>query len=214
MAGTSLKDQGFTTEIVPAFFAVKEAVFPFAKFPGVDPILSPEMKSTGEVMGVGKTFGEAFYKAVIGSNERLPGLPTKGETKTVFISVRDSDKEQVTPIARQLLDFGFNIVATTGTQKVLAENGLECKQINKVTEGRPHIVDALKNGKIDLIINTTEGKQAQEDSFSIRRSALQGKVFYVTTLGAADAVCKSYAIDLPFDVYKLQDLHEQAKTIA
>jgi len=176
--------------------------------------LSPEMKSTGEVMGVGKTFGEAFYKAVIGSNERLPGLPTKGETKTVFISVRDSDKEQVTPIARQLLDFGFNIVATTGTQKVLAENGLECKQINKVTEGRPHIVDALKNGKIDLIINTTEGKQAQEDSFSIRRSALQGKVFYVTTLGAADAVCKSYAIDLPFDVYKLQDLHEQAKTIA
>ena len=214
MAGTSLKDQGFTTEIVPAFYAVKEAVFPFAKFPGVDPILSPEMKSTGEVMGVGKTFGEAFYKAVIGSNERLPGLPTEGETKTVFISVRDSDKEQVTPIARQLLDFGFNIVATTGTQKVLAENGIECKQINKVTEGRPHIVDALKNGKIDLIINTTEGKQAQEDSFSIRRSALQGKVFYVTTLGAADAVCKSYAIDLPFDVYKLQDLHEQAKTIA
>ena len=213
MAGTSLKDQGFTTEIVPSFYAVKEAVFPFAKFPGVDPILGPEMKSTGEVMGVGKTFGEAFYKAIIGSNERLPGLPTEGETKTVFISVRDSDKAQIAPIARQLADFGFNIVSTAGTQKVLSDAGIECKQINKVTEGRPHIVDALKNGKIDLIINTTEGKQAQEDSFSIRRSALQGKVFYVTTLGAADAVCKSYAIDLPFEVYKLQDLHEQAKTI-
>ena len=213
MAGTSLKDQGFTTEIVPSFYAVKEAVFPFAKFPGVDPILSPEMKSTGEVMGVGKTFGEAFYKAIIGSNERLPGLPVEGETKTAFISVRDSDKAQIAPIARQLADFGFNIVSTTGTQKVLSEAGIASTQINKVTEGRPHIVDALKNGKIDLIINTTEGKQAQEDSFSIRRSALQNKVFYVTTLGAADAVCKSYAIDLPFDVYKLQDLHEQAKVV-
>lgn len=172
------------------------------------------MKSTGEVMGVGKTFGEAFYKAVIGSNERLPGLPTSGETKTVFISVRDSDKEQIVPVARQLQEYGFEIVATTGTQAVLSDNGIECKQINKVTEGRPHIVDAVKNGKIDLIINTTEGKQAQEDSFSIRRNALLGKVFYVTTLGAAEAVCKSYAIDLPFDVYKLQDLHAKAKPVA
>ena len=143
----------------------------------------------------------------------MPGLPIEGESKTVFISVRDSDKQQVVPIARQLIDFGFNIVTTTGTQKILVANGIECKQINKVTQGRPHIVDALKNGNIDIIINTTEGKQAQEDSFSIRRSALQGKVFYVTTLGAADAVCKSYAIDLPFEVYKLQDLHQQAKPI-
>jgi carbamoyl-phosphate synthase large subunit len=214
MAGTSLKDQGFTHEIKPDFYAVKESVFPFAKFPGVDPILSPEMKSTGEVMGVGKTFGEAFYKAVIGSNERLPGLPTEGETKTVFISVRDSDKKQIVAVARQLQSYGFEIVATTGTQAVLADNGIDCKQINKVTEGRPHIVDAVKNGKIDLIINTTEGKQAQEDSFSIRRNALLGKVFYVTTLGAAEAVCKSYAIDLPFDVYKLQDLHAKAKPVA
>lgn len=213
MAGKSLADQGFTHEIKPSFFAVKEAVFPFAKFPGVDPILSPEMKSTGEVMGVGKTFGEAYYKAIIGSGERLPGLPQAGEIKTVFISVRDSDKANVVPIAKQLADYGFKIVATTGTQEVLAEHGVECKQINKVTEGRPHIVDALKNGEIDMIVNTTEGKQAQEDSFSIRRSALQGKVFYVTTLGAADAVCKSYAINLPFEVYKLQDLHEQAKAL-
>ena len=162
-------------------------------------------------MGVGKTFGEAFYKAVIGSNERLPGLPVEGETKTVFISVRDSDKEQVTPIARQLLDFGFNIVATTGTQKVLAENGIECKQINKVTEGRPHIVDAIKNGEIAIVVNTTEGKQAHEDSFSIRRSALQHKVFNVTTLNAAAAVTQAYKVQLPFDVYKLQSLHTQTQ---
>lgn len=213
MAGTSLADQGFTQEIKPAFYAVKEAVFPFAKFPGVDPILSPEMKSTGEVMGVGKTFGEAYYKAIIGSGERLPGLPEEGEVKTIFLSVRDSDKNNIVPVAQQLSEFGFKIVATSGTQKVLSEAGVDCKRINKVTEGRPHIVDALKNGQIDMIINTTEGKQAQEDSFSIRRSALQGKVFYVTTLGAAEAVCMSYKIDLPFDVYKLQELHEQAKLI-
>lgn len=213
MAGKSLAEQGFTHEIRPSFYAVKEAVFPFAKFPGVDPILSPEMKSTGEVMGVGKTFGEAYYKAIIGSGERLPGLPEADETKTVFISVRDSDKKGIVAVAKQLIDFGFQIVATSGTQQVLEEHGINCQRINKVTEGRPHIVDALKNGQIDMIINTTEGKQAQEDSFSIRRSALQGKVFYLTTLGAAEAVCMSYRIQLPFDVYKLQDLHQQAKAL-
>ncbi|WP_227429869.1 carbamoyl-phosphate synthase large subunit [Psychrobacter sp. I-STPA6b] len=211
MAGKSLAEQNFTQEVKPTFYAVKEAVFPFAKFPGVDPILSPEMKSTGEVMGVGKTFGEAYYKAIIGSGERLPGLPVEGETKKVFISVRDSDKTNIVPIAKQLADYGFKLVATTGTQKVISDAGIDCTRINKVTEGRPHIVDALKNGEIALIINTTEGKQAQEDSFSIRRNALQSKVFYVTTLGAADAVCKSYAIKLPFAVYKLQDLHAQAQ---
>ncbi|MDO5769184.1 MAG: carbamoyl-phosphate synthase large subunit, partial [Psychrobacter sp.] len=213
MAGTSLAAQGFTQEIKPSFYAVKEAVFPFAKFPGVDPILSPEMKSTGEVMGIGRTFGEAYYKAIIGSGDRLPGLPKLGEIKTVFISMRDSDKPGIVPVAKQLIEYGFKIVATSGTQEVLAQAGIECSRINKVTEGRPHIVDAVKNGQIDLIINTTEGKQAQEDSFSIRRSALQGKVFYVTTLGAAEAVCMSYQVTLPFDVYKLQDLHEQAKAL-
>lgn len=213
MAGKTLAEQGFTQEIKPSFYAVKEAVFPFAKFPGVDPILSPEMKSTGEVMGVGKTFGEAYYKAIIGSGERLPGLPEEDETKTIFISVRDSDKKNIVPVAKQLTDFGFKIVATSGTQQVLEAHGIDCERINKVTEGRPHIVDALKNGQIDMIINTTEGKQAQEDSFSIRRSALQGKVFYLTTLGAAEAVCMSYNIKLPFEVYKLQDLHEQAKAL-
>lgn len=214
MAGQTLQEQNFTKEIKPYFFSVKESVFPFAKFPGVDPILSPEMKSTGEVMGVGKTFGEAFYKSIIGTNERLPGLPEEGENKTVFISVRDSDKPDIAAVAKQLIDYGFNLVATAGTEQYLTEQGIECKRINKVTEGRPHVVDALKNGEIDLIINTTEGKQAQEDSFSIRRNALQSKVFYVTTLGAAEAVCKSYAIELPFEVYKLQTLHEQAQVAA
>ena len=206
MAGTSLKDQGFTQEIVPNFFAVKEAVFPFAKFPGVDPILGPEMKSTGEVMGVGKTFGEAFYKAVLGSNDRLPGKPSEGEIKRVFISVRDSDKPNIAPVAKKLIALGFKLVATGGTYRVLAEQGIECERVNKVTEGRPHIVDRLKNGEIHLIINTTEGKQAQQDSFSIRRSALQGKVYYTTTLSGADAVCEAVNIQLPMDVYRLQDL--------
>ncbi|MDO4895220.1 carbamoyl-phosphate synthase large subunit [Moraxella sp.] len=207
MAGKTLSEQGFTKEIIPSHYSVKEAVFPFAKFPGVDPILSPEMKSTGEVMGVGKSFGEAYYKAVIGSNDRLPGLPVAGEIKRAFLSVRDSDKKHLPALAKQLIDYGFKLVATGGTQKVLADAGIECERINKVYEGRPHIVDALKNGEIHLVINTTEGKQAQEDSFLIRRSALQAKVFYVTTMSAAQAVCMAYQVRLPFDVYKLQDLH-------
>ncbi|MEC7118761.1 MAG: carbamoyl-phosphate synthase large subunit [Pseudomonadota bacterium] len=208
MAGQSLASQGFTTEIIPDFYSVKEAVFPFAKFPGVDPILGPEMKSTGEVMGVGKTFGEAFYKAVLGSNERLPGKPVDGEIKRAFLSVRDSDKAALPEIARKLQALGFNLVATGGTHRLLKEHGITCERVNKVTEGRPHIVDRLKNGEIHLIINTTEGKQAQQDSFSIRRSALQGKVYYTTTLSGADAVCQAVGIQLPMDVYRLQDLHK------
>ncbi|MGE8559401.1 MAG: carbamoyl phosphate synthase large subunit, partial [Acinetobacter sp.] len=180
--------------------------FPFNKFPGVDPILGPEMKSTGEVMGVGKTFGEAFYKAVLGSNDRLPGLPTEGEVKHAFLSVRHSDKPRAVGIAKQLTDLGFKVIATGGTYDVIKEAGIECERVNKVTEGRPNIVDRLKNGEVQLIINTTEGKQAQEDSFSIRRSALQGKVYYTTTLNGADAVCQALAIKLPMDVYRLQDL--------
>ena len=208
MAGQTLISQGFTTEIIPDFYSVKEAVFPFNKFPGVDPILGPEMKSTGEVMGVGKTFGEAFYKAVLGSNERLPGKPVAGEIKRAFLSVRDSDKAALTGIARKLIDLGFVLVATGGSYKLLRDQGIACERINKVTEGRPHIVDRLKNGEIHLIINTTEGKQAQQDSFSIRRSALQGKVYYTTTISGADAVCQAMNIPLPMDVYRLQDLHE------
>ncbi|KQD03587.1 carbamoyl-phosphate synthase large subunit [Acinetobacter soli] len=206
MAGQSLASQGFTKEIIPTRFAVKEAVFPFAKFPGVDPMLGPEMKSTGEVMGVGQTFGEAFYKAVLGSNERLPGLPTDGEVKYAFLSVRESDKKYIADIAKQLIAYGFKLVATNGTHKVLREAGLECEAVNKVTEGRPHIVDRLKNGVIHLIVNTTEGKQAQYDSAMIRRAALQGKVYYTTTINGAEAVCQAFAVKLPMDVYRLQDL--------
>ena len=206
MAGQSLESQGFTKEIIPTHFAVKEAVFPFAKFQGVDPILGPEMKSTGEVMGVGTTFGEAFYKAVLGSNERLPGLPTEGEVKHAFLSVRESDKKHIANIAKQLIQYGFKLVATGGTYRVLKEAGLECESVNKVTEGRPHIVDRLKNGEIHLIVNTTEGKQAQYDSAMIRRAALQGKVYYTTTINGAEAVCQAFAVKLPMDVYRLQDL--------
>ncbi|MFL1731508.1 carbamoyl-phosphate synthase large subunit [Moraxella oculi] len=209
MAGQSLADQGFTKEIIPQHYSVKEAVFPFAKFPGVDPILSPEMKSTGEVMGVGRSFAEAFYKSIIGSNERLPGLPTEGEVKTAFLSVRDSDKKYLPQLAKSLYDYGFKLVATGGTQKVLADAGIPCERVNKVIEGRPHIVDSIKNGEVDFIVNTTEGKQAHEDSFSIRSSALQEKVYHVTTMSAALASVKAYEISLPFDVYKLQDLHGQ-----
>ena len=206
MAGQSLESQSFTNEIIPEHFSVKEAVFPFAKFQGVDPILGPEMKSTGEVMGVGKTFGEAYYKAIVGSGDRLTGLPVEGETKTVFISVRDSDKKGIVDVAKRLSSYGFTLVATGGTHQVISDAGIECKRVNKVTEGRPHIVDMIKNGEIQLVINTTEGKQALEDSFSIRRNALQHKVFNASTLNGAVAVCDAYETKLPFDVYKLQGL--------
>jgi len=206
MAGQTLAEQNFTQEIVPSHYSVKEAVFPFAKFPGVDPILGPEMKSTGEVMGVGQTFGEAYYKAILGSGDRLTGLPQEGETKTVFISVRDSDKAGVVDVAKRLAGFGFNIVATGGTHDMLVGAGVACKRVNKVSEGRPHIVDMMKNGQIHLAINTTEGKQALKDSFPIRREALQNKVLIATTLNAGRAVCEAYETTLPFNVYKLQDL--------
>lgn len=206
MAGISLESQGFTQEIIPTHYSVKEAVFPFAKFQGVDPMLGPEMKSTGEVMGVGKTFGEAFYKAVLGSNERLPGLPTDGETKYAFLSVRESDKKDIVQIAEQLTHYGFKLVATEGTHKVITQAGFTAERVNKVTEGRPHIVDRLKNSEIHLIVNTTEGKQAQFDSAAIRRAALQGKVYYTTTISGAEAVCQAFAVQLPMDVYRLQDL--------
>jgi carbamoyl-phosphate synthase large subunit len=159
------------------------------------------MKSTGEVMGSGATFAEAFHKAVLGSNERLP---TGGR---VFLSVRDSDKPHLPRLGRELTELGFELVATSGSQRILEAAGIACRRINKVNEGRPHVVDMLKNGEINLIINTTEGKQAQQDSFSIRRSALQGKVYYTTTLSGADAVCQSLRSRDALTVRRLQDLH-------
>lgn len=204
MAGRSLQEQGFTEERVPTYYSVKEAVFPFNKFPGVDPILGPEMKSTGEVMGLGKTFAEAFAKAALGAGD---AIPTKG---TAFISVRDVDKPGAIDVAKSLAAHGFKLVATRGTHKTLLAAGLEVSMVNKVAEGRPHIVDLLKNGEINLIVNTTEGRQAISDSAPIRRTALQRKVFYTTTLTGAEAVCTAMGSNGSQQaVRRLQDVHEE-----
>lgn len=202
MAGTSLADQGFEREIVPECFHVKEAVFPFNKFPGVDPILGPEMKSTGEVMGVGSNFAEAYRKAQLGGNSPIP------ESGSVFLSVREVDKQPLIPVARQLAELGFKIVATSGTATVLSEAGIEVTRVNKVTEGRPHIVDMIKNGDIQSIINTTEGRQAIADSSTIRSSAEASAVYYTTTLAGGEAMVMSLSNKAENMVYRLQDLHE------
>ncbi len=201
MAGTSLEAQSFTTEIIPTHFSVKESVFPFNKFQGVDPILGPEMKSTGEVMGVGDSFDEAFAKGALAAGEILP---TGG---SVFISVRDVDKEAAVTLGKDLVDAGFKLVATSGTAKALKEAGLTVSSINKVNEGRPHIVDAIKNDEIDLIINTTEGRRAIADSSQIRQSALQHKVTYTTTLAGGEAFCRAIKFGPEKLVRRLQDLH-------
>jgi carbamoyl-phosphate synthase large subunit len=203
MAGRSLAEQGFTAEVVPRYFNIKEAVFPFNKFPGVDPILGPEMKSTGEVMGTGETFAEAFFKATQGAGEHLP---TAGKA---FVSVRDVDKHAVVNVARDLVALGFSLVATRGTHQALKAAGVESQHINKVQEGRPHIVDMLKNGDITLIVNTTEGRQAIADSAVIRRTALGHSVFYTTTLAGADAICRALETGEPSVVRRLQDIHSE-----
>jgi carbamoyl-phosphate synthase large subunit len=205
MAGKSLAEQGATREIVPDYYSVKEAVFPFAKFQNVDPILGPEMRSTGEVMGVGRTFGAAFARAEEAANIRAP-QPGKA-----FISVRDPDKARVVPVARDMIERGFTLVATTGTADVLAANGIACDRINKVIEGRPHIVDLIKNGEISYIVNTTEGRQAIADSFSIRREALQHRVTYSTTVAGARALLHSLDHRGVGEVLALQELHKELK---
>jgi len=205
MAGRSLKEQGITEEVVPKNYAVKESVFPFVKFPGVDPLLGPEMKSTGEVMGVGETFGMAFAKAQLGAGV---DLPTKGR---VFISVRECDRGHAVELGRELADKGFELVATIGTGSALAEAGIEFKQVNKVYEGRPHIVDMIKNGDIALILNTTEGKKAIQDSYTIRASALQHKVSYTTTIAGANATVRALDYLEVNAVTRLQHLHDDIK---
>ena len=188
---------------MPGYYSVKEAIFPFAKFQNVDPILGPEMRSTGEVMGVGRTFAEAFGRAEEAANIKalVPG-------KT-FLSVRDPDKKRLLPVAVDLVERGFTLVATEGTARFLRDNGIACERINKVIEGRPHIVDLIKNGEICYIVNTTEGKQAIADSFSIRREALQHRVTYSTTIPGARALIR--ATDTRGDprVWSLQELHEE-----
>ncbi|MCK5725324.1 MAG: carbamoyl-phosphate synthase large subunit [Thiotrichaceae bacterium] len=202
MAGKSLEEQGELEEIIPTYYSVKEAVFPFAKFQGVDPVLSPEMKSTGEVMGVGSTFGEAFGKAQYGAGVNIP---TSG---TAFLSVREADRVAIVDVARSLSEQGFDLLATRGTKRVLEKAGIDSKLVNKVREGRPHIVDIIKNKAIDLIVNTTEGKQSTNDSSEIRSQALHGKVTYSTTISGALALCESIKYVNKNTVYSLQNLHK------
>jgi carbamoyl-phosphate synthase large subunit len=202
MIGTSLKDQGVTHEIIPPFYSVKEAVFPFIKFPGVDTILGPEMKSTGEVMGVGTTFAEAFVKSQLGASTKLP----KGGK--AFISVRKEDYVKVVEIAQALHQLGFSLIATKGTAAALIASGLTVQSVNKVAEGRPHIVDMIKNNDISFIVNVTEDKRAVADSYEIRRSALQNKVTYYTTLAGAKAACLGMAHMQELQVESIQNLHK------
>ncbi len=201
MAGSSLESQGFTEEIIPSYFSVKEAVFPFNKFQGVDPILGPEMKSTGEVMGVGATFGEAFSKAHVGTGDTLPAAGK------AFVSVRDVDKAGLVPVAEALVELGFQLVATAGTHQLLVDNGLSVERVNKVTEGRPNIVDMIKNEEIVYVVNTTEGRRAIADSAEIRRSALQHKIPYTTTLAGAEAEVQALQFGEEKQVRRLQELH-------
>lgn len=201
MTGKKLSELGFTKEIIPPYFSVKEAVFPFNKFQGVDPILGPEMKSTGEVMGAGKTFGEAFFKAQLGAGAKLP------DSGVAFVSVRDADKAGVVAVAEGLIERGFKLVSTEGTCKVLQAAGVAVERVSKVTEGRPHIVDMIKNDEISLIVNTTDGPQAIADSADIRRSALQHKVYYTTTLAGAEAVVEALRSEGLKEVRRLQELH-------
>jgi carbamoyl-phosphate synthase large subunit len=202
MVGKSLVSQGIADEVTPDYFSVKEAVFPFVKFPGVDTILGPEMKSTGEVMGVGKTFGEAFVKSQLGAGVRLP---TSGK---VFLSVKNSDKPRAVEIARSLVEIGFTIVATKGTAAAIAAAGIAVQTVNKVAEGRPHIVDMIKNNEIALVINTVEEKRnAINDSRTIRTSALGARVTTYTTIAGAEAAVAGMAHLNELHVYDLQGMH-------
>ena len=202
MVGQTLARQGITKERVPGYYSVKEAVFPFVKFPGVDPLLGPEMKSTGEVMGVGKTFGEAFAKS-----QRAAGVNLNHSGK-VLISIRDADKAKAPDVARMLVDKKYEIVATGGTARFLKEAGIPCEVVYKVNEGRPNTVDMIKNDQVQLIINTTEGTKAISDSFTMRREALQHRVTYYTTMAGARAACYALGELDAGDVNCLQDLHK------
>ncbi len=201
MVGRSLPEQGVTKEAIPSHYSVKEAVFPFVKFPGVDTVLGPEMKSTGEVMGVGASFGEAYAKAQAGAGASLPH-PGKA-----LLSVRDADKARLTRVAQELIALGFELYGTGGTAASLQVSGIQCHRVNKVAEGRPHIVDMIKNNEVSFIVNTTEGAQAIADSAAIRRAALQHKVSYTTTIAGAEATCLALRQTEQKSVNRLQDLH-------
>jgi carbamoyl-phosphate synthase large subunit len=204
MAGQSLDQQGIGAEVTPPYFSVKEAVFPFVKFPGVDTILGPEMKSTGEVMGVGKTFGEAFVKSQLGAGTRLP---TEGR---VFMTVKNGDKPRAVEVARELVAMGFELVATRGTAAAIEAAGIKVKTVNKVTEGRPHIVDMIKNNDVALVINTVEERRnAIADSRAIRTSALLARVTTFTTIAGAEAAVEGMKHMNHLDVISVQEMHAQ-----
>jgi carbamoyl-phosphate synthase large subunit len=203
MVGQSLDSQGIRNEVVPPYFSVKEAVFPFVKFPGVDTILGPEMKSTGEVMGVGKTFGEAFVKSQLGAGIKLP------KSGKVFLSVKNSDKPRAVQVARDLVGLGFSVVATKGTAAAIGAAGIAVATVNKVAEGRPHVVDMIKNNEIALVINTVEEKRtAITDSRTIRTSALAARVTTYTTIAGAEAAVEGMRHLDEIHVYDLQGLHK------
>ncbi|MFN3397679.1 MAG: carbamoyl-phosphate synthase large subunit, partial [Sulfurimicrobium sp.] len=203
MVGQTLKQQGVGREVIPSYYSVKEAVFPFIKFPGVDPILGPEMKSTGEVMGVGSTFAEAFLKSQMAASVKLPA------GGKALISVKTGDKEKVVEIARSLANLGFGLYATRGTAAAIQAAGIPVTAVNKVHEGRPHIVDLIKNGEISLIINTVEDKRAVQDSYAIRHATLQQRITYYTTLSGARAACAGMQHMKELQVYSLQELHKR-----
>jgi carbamoyl-phosphate synthase large subunit len=210
MAGRALADFGLPDELTVSRFFIKSPVFPFVKFPGVDPILSPEMHSTGEVMGVGETFGEAYAKAMTGAGLELP------HSGTAFISVNDADKGQAVVLARRLTRLGFNLVATLGTSARLREVGLKVETVFKVNEGRPNIVDHIKRGEIALIINTPLGRASHFDEQAIRRAALQYNVACVTTMTGAEAIVEAIgarASEAPINVYALQELHALTNSV-
>ena len=210
MAGRSLAELGYTREIVPQHIAVKESVFPFTKFPGVDTILTPEMRSTGEVMGIADNLPDAFYKALLSA---YSGLPNEG---LVFISVKQSDKPAATELGRRLQDLGFDIIATRGTREALERAGVEAEVVHKVGEGRPHIVDRLQNDEICLVFNTTEGAKAIRDSRSMRRQTVLSDVPYFTTIAAAVAAVEAIEarrMRSP-SVCSLQEYHARTNEIA
>jgi carbamoyl-phosphate synthase large subunit len=203
MSGATIKELSLPTERKNnSYFSVKEAVFPFSKFPEVDVLLGPEMKSTGEVMGFGKSFGEAYFKAQRAAGVILP------KTGNVFISVRDHDKEPICEVAAELINMGFDIYATSGTYLHLKESGVSCTKINKVKDGHPHIVDMIKNNEVHLIINTTEGARSIKDSFSIRKEAQNHKISLTTTVSGAKAFCKAIKFIDDFDAVDLKLRHE------
>ncbi|TXT24430.1 MAG: carbamoyl-phosphate synthase large subunit [Gallionellaceae bacterium] len=204
MAGMTLARQGVVQEVIPPYYSVKEAVFPFIKFPGVDTILGPEMKSTGEVMGIGETFAEAFVKSQLAAGVKLPA------SGKIFISVREADQPGAAEVAKALRALGFSILATRGTGAVIRAAGVEVTVVNKVAEGRPHIVDMIKNGDVKLIINTVDSKRsAMQDSYSIRHAALQGRITYYTTLAGARAACLGMQHLAELQIYDLQAQHRR-----